>query len=166
MLPDSEAFGAEAAPFVHLKSGVSTMCDYSLHNVASTPAKVGDRLTTTEFALSGTRGFSAIGQPNVAVCLRPGTELAFDNDVSIYRVLGLLPRQKIAGKLARFRQVNMDDPHTHHDALEFPDGQIVKVTDLYPGQRATVLQLPAAPLAAHEREESGASEPALNTPLF
>ena len=31
----------------------------------------------------------------------------------------------------------------HHDALEFPDGQIVLLTLLKEGQRATVLQLPA-----------------------
>ena len=38
----------------------------------------------------------------------------------------------------------MDDPHVHHDALEFPGGQIVMVTRLMPGQRADVLQLPAS----------------------
>jgi hypothetical protein len=32
---------------------------------------------------------------------------------------------------------------THHDALEFPDGQVVLVTRLCEGQHATVLQLPA-----------------------
>ena len=40
----------------------------------------------------------------------------------------------------------MTDPHAHHDALEFPDGQIVKVTRLVPGQTAIVLQLPASTL--------------------
>jgi hypothetical protein len=35
---------------------------------------------------------------------------------------------------------------THQDALEFPDGQIVLLTYLRVGQRATVLQLPAQPL--------------------
>ena len=39
--------------------------------------------------------------------------------------------------------VIVDDPHVHHDALEFPDGLIVKVTRLVEGQIATVLQLPA-----------------------
>jgi hypothetical protein len=39
--------------------------------------------------------------------------------------------------------VNTDNPHTHHDALEFPDGQIVLLTHLRAGQQATVLQLPA-----------------------
>jgi hypothetical protein len=33
---------------------------------------------------------------------------------------------------------------THHDALEFPDGQVVLLTRLCEGQVATVLQLPAS----------------------
>jgi hypothetical protein len=57
------------------------MCDYSLHGVASRPAKVGDKLVTTEFRNTLTRGFSAVETPNVAVCLLPGTELAFDAEV-------------------------------------------------------------------------------------
>ena len=54
------------------------MCDYSLHTVTSRPAKVGDKLVSTEFRNSVTRGFSAVGDPTVAVCLRPGTEIAFE----------------------------------------------------------------------------------------
>src|SRR6266849_10432513 len=61
--------------------GVPSMCDYSLYNVASRPAKVGDRLVTTQFNNSITRGFAAVGEPNVAVCLLPGTEIAFETDV-------------------------------------------------------------------------------------
>jgi hypothetical protein len=51
---------------------------------------------------------------------------------------------------AIFRQVNKDNPHTHHDALEFPDGQIVRLTDVVEGEEATVLQLPAQPATAAE----------------
>jgi len=120
------------------------MCDYSLHLVASRPAKVGDKLATTEFAKSITRGFAAIGEPEVAVCLLPGTELAFEDDVQYERAFSLFGRVRINHTVARFRQVNMTDPSTHHDALEFPNGQIVKVTRLVAGQTATVLQLPAA----------------------
>ena len=120
------------------------MCDYSLHHVASRPAKVGDKLATTDFAKSITRGFSAIGEPEVAVCLLPGTEVAFDNDVQYERPLNLFGNGRINHRVARFRQINVNDPHVHHDALEFPDGQIVKVTRLVAGQTATVLQLPAA----------------------
>jgi hypothetical protein len=53
---------------------------------------------------------------------------------------------------AIFRQINKDDPRTHHDALEFPDGQIVLLTDLFEDQEATVLQLPAQPATAAEAE--------------
>ena len=102
------------------------MCDYSLHNVASRPAKVGDKLVTTKFDFL-TRGFAAIGEPNVAVCLLPGTEVAFEKEVERDHAFDrLLPRMrlgKLGDKVARFRQLNMDRPNVHHDALEFPDGQ-------------------------------------------
>ena len=122
------------------------MCDYSLHLVASRPAKVGDKLVATRFVNSITRGFAAVGQRGVAVCLLPGTELAFDDDVQYERAFSLFGKVRVNHKVARFRQVDMTDPHAHHDALEFPDGQIVKVTRLVAGQTATVLQLPAATL--------------------
>ena len=128
------------------------MCDYSLQHVASAPAKVGDRLVTTEFRHSGTRGFSEIGAPDVAICLRPGSELAFDGEVVFADPTGLLPRRvKIAAGVARFRQVNLDQAYSHHDALEFPDGRLVMLTDLTPGQTATVLQLPVSPQPDEER---------------
>ena len=57
------------------------MCDYSLHGVATRPAKVGDKLVTTQFWNTTTRGFSAAEEPRVAVCLLPGTEVAFENKV-------------------------------------------------------------------------------------
>jgi hypothetical protein len=124
------------------------MCDYSLHLVASRSAKVGDTLVTTEFAKSITRGFAAIGEPEVAVCLLPGTELAFEHDVQYDRALRIFGKACVNHRVAQFRQVDVNDPNVHHDALEFSDGRIVKVTRLVAGQTATVLQLPAA--AQHE----------------
>ena len=118
------------------------MCDYSLNHVASRPAKVGDRLTTTEFASSYTRGFSAEGRPNVAVCLQPGTELAFEHDVSSVNDFFRFWRRRSRGSVALFRQVNTLRKNVHHDALEFPDGEILMLTHLRPGQHARVLQLP------------------------
>jgi hypothetical protein len=53
----------------------------------------------------------------------------------------------IQHKTAIFRQVNLANPNVHHDALEFPDGQIVMLTTLKPGQHATVLQLPVTAVA-------------------
>lgn len=132
------------------------MCDYSLHGVLNRPAKVGDKLVSTNFVSSFTRGFTAIDEPKVAVCLRPGTELAFENDVEYEHVFRrLVPRLgfgKTGQRVARFRQINMDRPDMHHDALEFPDGKIVLVTRLCSGQNATVLQLPAGPQDAHGDE--------------
>ncbi len=118
------------------------MCDYSLHNTASRPARLGEELVATAFPTSWTRGFAAANEPNVAVCLRPGTELAFADDVDWERPFRIFRRKPAAGKLARFRQVNLGNPHTHHDAIEFPDGRVVLLTRLLPGQRATVVQLP------------------------
>jgi hypothetical protein len=120
------------------------MCDYSLHLVASRPAKVGDTLISTDFPKSITRGFAAVGEPDVAVCVLPGTELAFANNVQYERAFSLFGRARVPHKVARFRQINMDDPNVHHDALEFPDGQIILLTRLVPGQRASVLQMPAS----------------------
>jgi hypothetical protein len=58
----------------------SEMCDYSLHSIKSRPAKIGDKLTTRDFG-TGTRGFAASENPSVAVCVLPGTELAFCYEV-------------------------------------------------------------------------------------
>jgi hypothetical protein len=129
------------------------MCDYSLHNVKSRPAKVGDRLTTRNFG-TGTRGFAASEDANVAVCLLPGTELSFSNQVTC-QTTGLLPwRNKVMkDTTAIFRQVNKQRVAAHHDALEFADGQIVLLTLLAEGQQAIVLQLPAEPKTADEREK-------------
>ncbi len=121
------------------------MCDYSLHFVASRPAKVGDKLVTTKFNNSITRGFAAVGEPKVAVCLLPGTEIAFEKELECERAFRVLPKQTLVGTVARFRQINMNQPNTHHDALELPSGQIVLLTRLCEGQHATVLQLPAVP---------------------
>ena len=132
------------------------MCDYSLHFVASRRARVGDKLVSTRFGNSPTRGFAAIGEPDTAVCLLPGTEVAFERDVECdgaFRFRGRGLKQKVA----RFRQINLDEPIMHHDALEFPDGDIALVTELREGQRATVLQLPAperAPTAATRQTTS------------
>lgn len=132
------------------------MCDYSLDLVASRPARVGETLVSTRFP-SFTRGFASVGDPDVAVCLRPGTELAFEQNVQTH-FTGKSKRDH-GHRLARFRQVDKDRPHVHHDALEFPDGQIVMLTALCEGQLATVLQLPVDPHveAEHVPEETEAA---------
>jgi hypothetical protein len=127
------------------------MCDYSLHLVASRPAKAGDTLMTTKFQ-GFTRGFSSVEDPNVAVCLLPGTELAFEKEVQYDSYGFWQPRHQFAAKVARFRQINQGQRDVHHDALEFPDGRIVLLTKLCEGQRATVLQLPASPRAEMANE--------------
>jgi hypothetical protein len=127
------------------------MCDYSLQHVASRPAVVGETLVSTRFGESITRGFASPDQPGVAVCLLPGTELTFERDVEFDDLFGN-GRRTIAGQVARFRQVDKDQRHMHHDALEFPGGEVMLVTRLVEGQRVTVLQLPATARAAEEAE--------------
>ena len=100
-------------------------------------------MVSTRFINSGTRGFAASDEPNVAVCLLPGTELAFDEPMKCESTFGFGVK-RLPFRVARFREIDKDRPNVHHDALEMPDGQIVLVTKLMPGQRATVLQLPAA----------------------
>jgi hypothetical protein len=128
------------------------MCDYSLHSVKSRPAKVGDALITRDFG-TGTRGFAASDDPSVAVCVLPGTELAFADEVKRLSV-NLWPwhNRVIKYKTAIFRQINKHKIAAHHDAVEFPDGRIVLLTFLREGQHATVLQLPAEPKTALEAD--------------
>jgi len=131
------------------------MCDYSLHGVRNRPARIGEKLVTTDFG-TGTRGFAAVDDFNTAVCVLPGTELAFATEVrySGWTIRALI-RELFAAKMktphttAIFRQINVGQM-AHHDALEFPDGKKVLLTCLCLGQEATVLQLPAAPRPAAE----------------
>lgn len=138
------------------------MCDYSLEHVASRPAVAADRLVLTTFPSTITRGFAAADDYNVAVCLRPGTEIAFDqapvyeHPVTHWQVTAPQP-------VARFRRIDVHSTHLHHDALEFADGMIVPLTRLLPGQRATVLQTPSVPLyqPEHALDRYGVEQPAL-----
>src|SRR6201985_837102 len=113
------------------------MCDYSLHAVQSRPAVVGETLVTTTFRGTSTRGFASESEPAVAVCMLPGTELAFAEDVKYDNL-----SNAINFRVGKFGATEPHVPHRHHDAIEFPDGSNVLVTLLCEGQRATVLQLP------------------------
>jgi hypothetical protein len=129
------------------------MCDYSLHAVATRPAKVAETLVSTGFSRTTTHGFAGIDDPAVAVCLRPGTELVFEADVQSDGYL-FGRNRNVGDRLARFRQIDLDKPDRHHDALEFSNGQIVMVTNLRTGQRARVLQLPVDPDMVQDAVES------------
>ena len=127
------------------------MCDYSLEHLASRPAKVGDKLITTKFGHALTGGFCAVDQPQVAVCVQPGTELAFVREIESQAAFSLFSPRRLGTKVARFRRVNEGQPCRHHDALELPGGQTVLLNSLRQGQWAIVLQLPAAE-RRHEAE--------------
>ena len=107
------------------------MCDYSLHHVKSRPAKVDDKLRTVNFN-TGTRGFASPDDRTTAVCVLPGTELAFSEEVKCApAAFGFTSwRTKTVNyRTAIFRQVNKDIQRVHHDALEFADGTSVLLTD-------------------------------------
>lgn len=116
------------------------MCDYSLHALATRPAVVGETLVSTNFRGTSTRGFASESAPGVAVCLLPGTELAFEQNVK-YDNRWIWTRTT-AFRVGKFNQISPHIRERHHDAIEFPDGSFVLVTQLCAGQRATVLQLP------------------------
>ena len=129
------------------------MCDYSLQSVKSRPAKIGDKLTTQNFG-TGTRGFAASEDATIAVCVLPGTELSFASEISYQSTSIFGWGDKVTRHAAAiFRQINKQKLVAHHDALEFSDGQIVLLTSLCEGQRATVLQLPAEPKTVVELEK-------------
>src|SRR5215831_20722920 len=112
------------------------MCDYSLQSVKSRPAKIADELTVRNFG-TGTRGFAASEDPGMAVCVLPGTELAFAHEVKRLPVsLWTGHDRVIKHTTAIFRQINKEKVAAHHDALEFPDGQIILLTFLSEGQQA------------------------------
>src|SRR6476661_1097349 len=116
------------------------MCDYSLHAVATRPARVGETLISTTFRGTSTRGFATESDPTVAVCMLPGTELAFAENVRYDN--RWIWTKTIGFKVGKFNQIDAHVRDRHHDAIEFPDGSHVLVTQLCEGQRATVLQLP------------------------
>jgi hypothetical protein len=116
------------------------MCDYSLHAMATRPAVVGETLISTTFRGTSTRGFASEREPAVAVCMLPGTELAFARDVK-YSSRWIWTKT-IGFRVGKFNAINPHVRERHHDAIEFPDGSHVLVTQLCEGQRVTVLQLP------------------------
>ena len=124
------------------------MCDYSLHAVRSEDARREDVLISTGFnsGWTPTRGFRREGgDPDTAICLLPGTEVAFE-EVILARTPftnGTGAVHNTGYRTAVFAKKNEEHHSMHHDALEFPDGRFVMVTNLVLGQKCTVLQLPA-----------------------
>ena len=136
------------------------MCDYSLQAVASRPAKVGETLVTTTFRGTATSGFASETDPTVAVCMLPGTELAFAENIR-YKGRWIWTRT-INTRVGKFNQIDPDIPYRHHDAVEFADCRYVLVTQLCDGQRVTVLQLPAT-AASTVRKQSAPTHPVTET---
>jgi hypothetical protein len=137
------------------QKGSLTMCDFSLQHAKSRPAAVADKLVSHNFG-RGTIGFKSVDDPvgdATAVCILPGTELAFDAPIKLRWHSD--ESRSIHGRFttAIFRQKDKDKPHVHHDVLEMPDGQQILLTLLEEGQNAIVLQLPAIPKTEQEAAE-------------
>lgn len=128
------------------------MCDYSLHAVASRPARLGETLVSTDFRGTSTRGFANPAEMDVAVCLLPGTELAFEENVRYRgRWFG---SYSVPFSVAQFCKVNLENQSEHHDTLGFPDGTKILLNVLVRNQHARVLQLPARAADTVERGET------------
>src|SRR3979490_1744424 len=134
------------------------MCDSSLHAVATRPAKVGETLITTTFRGTSTRAFASESEPTVAVCMLPGTELAFADNVKYDN--RWIWTKAINSRVGKFGAIEPGVPQRHHDAIEFPDGTSVLVTQLCEGQRVTVLQLPVAHQVTEHAQSAAATSAA------
>jgi hypothetical protein len=132
------------------------MCNYSMHAIASRPGKVGETLVSTDFRGSCTRGFASAEETEVAVCLLPGTELAFERNVR-HRGRWFGSKQ-VPFNVAQFCKLNPENEHQHHDALAFPNGTTLLVDSLVKGQRARILQLPVLATDIAARQESRLQE--------
>src|SRR2546423_14916052 len=117
------------------------MCDFSLHNVKLRPAKVGDKLTTHNFN-AGTCGFAAPEDSTTAVCILPGTELAFSAEVicASFRLSGW---RTISSRTAVFLQNYKDVPPGDNHALEISECAFCFLTVLAEGEQAMVVPPPA-----------------------
>jgi hypothetical protein len=125
------------------------MCDYSLEQKLSRPAKVGDKLVTKRFS-SFTTGFTDASIPDcdLAICMLPGTEIAFDDEVKLAAIdtEERLPREAVFVAMG-----NPEIIHEHHDGLEFPSVSKQRlINSIAPDQKATVLQVPAEKIPAPE----------------
>jgi hypothetical protein len=128
------------------------MCDYSLHAAAQKPAEKGQKMKTARltYTAGSSGGFFDADDPNVAICLQPGTEVAFDKPPLLRRgyfafVPSMIRRQLGQGlpQVATFRKVDTANERAHHDALEFAGGRVVKIDELKAGLSAKVVSLPA-----------------------
>lgn len=121
------------------------MCDYSIVAVRSRLAQKGDWLVTKDFGF-GTVGFADEKDTDCAVCLAPGTELAFS--LRVRKRYWLFRKHVSTNLVASFFQQNLHLENAHHDSLEFPCGIKVMLNDIAAHQHALVIQLPATQRAS------------------
>ena len=93
----------------------------------------------------------------------PGTELAFEENVKYDN--RWIWTKAINFRVGKFGQIDPDVPHRHHDAIEFPDGSNVLVTQLCEGQRVSVLQLPVVQQPAEHAHPAAQTRARASTPV-
>ena len=79
------------------------MCDYSL-NCRVAVCTRGRQANLEPILCPPTRGFAAIGEPEVAVCLLPEIEVAFERDVECDGAFCFFRGRSLKQRVARFRQ--------------------------------------------------------------
>jgi hypothetical protein len=117
------------------------MCDYSMHAIKNRKAVVGDKVKTSDFARTSSPGLESITEPNLAICLIPGTGVEFDEpvqhrDVSVNGIGVTLPF-----KIGRYVRKPGHEAE-FHDAFQFPDGTVVLMAYLVTNQTGTVTYVP------------------------
>lgn len=85
------------------------MCDYSLENVKSVKAVVGEKYVVTRFP-SNSVGFAPEAQTDCAACVEVGTLLRLSS--------------KDGEVVVRMTKANETIAYAHHDAVEMPDGSV------------------------------------------
>lgn len=148
------------APYV--QQGDIVMCDYSLEHVATAKAARGSKIVTSNFQNTASPGFAFKDKPDTAACLLPGTEIAFDGPIQarskailakingVDKVVGVMPKE--LHSVVKFVQVNQGVDYAHHDAVQFPTGEIIMLYQLDDEQEAKVIQMPADPSTLKNRD--------------
>jgi hypothetical protein len=131
------------------------MCDYSMHAIKNRKAVVGDKIKTSIFNGHSSPGIEscAPGEAMMAICLIPGTGIEFDRPVT-YRKNGYA---MMVSDYRTAKYVHIPNA-SYSDHLKFPDGSLILIAYLAPGQTGTVAYVP-------EEVVKQVDEPVLTTTL-
>ena len=120
------------------------MCDYSNEEQASRPAKIGDQLVTAGIGEFDCVGMVSLDEPDVAVCLLPGSRLKITGGVSValQKKLQISPTDHVTFEKRDVPAGQSD----YSDSLHFDShvsGELILLQDLPTGVGFEVLSVPA-----------------------